>query len=1425
MTSYDQSHRLRLRISAPSTLSAALVACCILVPVAARIVSAQSTTAGDDLRVYGEMFRKYDQLYGVALQNLDDELRVLRSNGATPGELQQAYERFRKISLNLDERYKQPVVEKMLQEANRRVAKHGTITEGPIDPRRPVGPSTPIESTSGTKAGDENYRPWGADTDAGGGSRAVDHIERVASEMGLTADDGNRLFSRTPSYSTSDNERLQMTIHKSGALDRVGSNAWQTQIEVDALQPETAVHVNMREGQVCREYVAARDHQTKAIPGLQARGSDLLPRSGQGVNLAGATKLQGMVKGTLKSLDVAELSDEALAKLIEKHGIGESPKKLKNVLKVLKTGMALTPDAAGITVENIGKFQALCGEIIDESLQVTKAKADFELDEKIAERNRLEASGDKAEREKAQKIREEIVDSRKRMQEVERATTRSEIDDLQQKRDAIAAPADEGKPTVAGDPDTDAAKRQKIAAIDNEIEVRRAKEAMRDLYADVERRKTVRGATVVADLDEPQIRRPQNQPKFRSAGDLTEVPPTQRESLLTHPAVSRGLLIGGGVVATYHGLKEEYYEAEQRLRQKLKGTPDENRRLTFDEVMGEISYTRSAMRTALSLTGIEGAWMAGQKAKYEWVKGTNDYIADEVERYRRAGYDDLPLGATLTIMMKATIRQTTMTAYEGTKGVPLIGDLVGFPENLYVVTESTVGILYDRWKRDQILSFNAERAIKDARRAAVTVRKLLRDMENLIAAAGKQTEALEALRKQSLEAERQKEALRDQFRLDLQSLETLTAEIGEESLATVAPPDTAQIGKLLNEIATFLRESQEFVLKCDRLERSLETGQIDCSTIRERDRDLDAELVTLGYHRDNINSAYAELQKTMQSLGPAADARKLLLRLRETTVSAGRISENLTQTAGAVKQLTENLRTLRANLDLVRERVMDIHEKFSPRAAPGEDAAEWDSFLRRADDARIDIEAGKYAGAIEERLTATAAHLGLISRTELPQLPVALEARRIGGDLTADLENVQRLLADVAKGYDNAKDKLDGLRQLCPAPKPVFKLAAKTGEDMKVSLELSGPDPAAKAKRMYVWEFGDEAREASPTASRTHLYQKPGEYTVAVRVFEESDTFSAEIGTATVNVKIAEMPATPTPPTAGVKGPVVFTVSPVVKLDGEADIGDPQGNNWDPFLQNKPVGAYTNYSATKLRHVPGSDKIEAEVCERISVKVRKSPFGNRYELEAKGTARGQIDPRTGNFRIPLRSIAWTQKYPNPNIAFPPTAPPPPVTPEQQAEMESVVLGVLGGPPGRLGWSGEMTGTVDWQSFGGGQGRIELNHIFRGNWKFQAGYPYQMEWPNTLPRPPGNYLIVRFFPTTEASQRTFLGRSRSGSVGTQRVTAKEVGDEAMFYRDRLVLVRFGRWHLDLGPGNTNPPEQIQPFVEQLQQFVRDNGLDR
>jgi hypothetical protein len=1430
MTPVSHIHRATQLPVASAARRVTLLAALCLLSMVPRVAMAQGVGfAGEDPTKYGEMYRTYERLYGDALAEFDSEIKQLRSQGKNDAELGAAYERFRQKSIDLDRRYKQPVIEKLFDAANLRTSEFNTRTATSADPSgatrgskaRP-GPSDPITPSKGTRPGDPGYRPWGADTDAQGGSRVVDQIPDVAREMGLTTSDADTLFAREPGYTTTDNNVLETTIHKSGRLDRVGSAAWQAKIEVDATRPETALHVDMQPGPM-QDYVAVRDHESKARKGLDVPARNLLPGADEGFNLNAAVKLQGLVKGTLKSLDTAQLPDETLARLMREQGIeGNSATKLRSVLQSLKGGAAIVPESVGLSADNVDRFQNVCRALIDESARVTKERADAVLQEKLAQRDALEAAQDP---EKAREIRREIVDARKRMEESERRKTRDAIVDLQKKLEGATTADKSGVPN-APDKAADSKRRQLLDQTDREITTRRNRQAIRDLYADVERRQAVDGDSVVRDLERRRGMPPATSTPRESGRPLApEVPPTARGGLLTHPAVNRGLFVGGTLLATYSAFKEEYHEAEKRLIDRQKSLPDADRPPTRSEVLREMSFGRTGVRTALNLSGVEGAWMAGQALKYEWVQGTNDYIDAEIERRTRIQRalgqpeDDISFAKSAEIALKASIRQVTRATYEGAKGVPLLGDVVAMPENLFLVLDSSFGVIYDSAKRDRILATNTGDQAEDSAHIALQAERLVGEMRGLVAVALRQIETHNTLRRSSAQAESQVERVRDLFRADVQSLEVLLPQLGSAEKAPPPLPGSAEIQFWLDEIATTIRAANDLSTSCDRLEAALSGGRIECATVREQNPDLQGQLNIVQIRHESLREKDASWQQLLATLGPAAEARQLEIRLTALRSDAERLSRSLADAGRLTASVGEHLRGLREQLDSRRLRVRTLHGKYADRATPGA-RSEWDRILREANDLEIPAVPNEETSAASELLARAATHADLLARAEPPQLPAPLQPRRIDGQLSGDLERAEQPLRDLEAAVTRAVDKLDGLHQLCPV-RSVFSLVADADKSPTIRFQVLGDSPATGGQLAYVWTFGDDSGPLHTTsATQSHTYSRAGEYQVAVRIVEESPNFSAERGEATASIQVAA-PTTPPEPTPHAPGQVVLSVTPNVVLAGE--VGRQKEDVDYLLLKNHPPGAYYGMHSLRIFHSLGTAEVEAEC--HFGIRMKLIPGGavviglETYDLDIKAAGRGPIDPQTGQFRIALDDATWSERYPKIDGLLRR------FTPEDRAAMQGVVLRALGGTPGQLGWSGEISGTMDWKSFKGGSGRFHLNRVFQGTWELPpAVAPYWVDWPTTVTKLGTGPAWLRFYPSEDVAHRQYLWRSRSGPMGGPKRILTDMGSEAALVPGRAALVRFGRWDMEQWWGVPNDPTRVREVLQAVQAFLEQEQIE-
>ena len=203
------------------------------------------------------------------------------------------------------------------------------------------GPSSgKLKATAGTKFGEVGHRGMYGDLDMGGGSNTANKVENVLQDMGLYDPKyKNRSFLEVDSKAGTLEIKgdFELTINKEGMKPRPGTEFHQIKTEVDARNPETYVSESMKtrsEGklvkqQVGADYVEIQDHRKKASKGLVLDGDGLVKNP---------KKMQGMAKGTNKTLEMGQVKDETLEKILRQNGIKESPVEFKRKLQGIKEG-------------------------------------------------------------------------------------------------------------------------------------------------------------------------------------------------------------------------------------------------------------------------------------------------------------------------------------------------------------------------------------------------------------------------------------------------------------------------------------------------------------------------------------------------------------------------------------------------------------------------------------------------------------------------------------------------------------------------------------------------------------------------------------------------------------------------------------------------------------------------------------------------------------------------------------------------------------------------------------------------------------------------------------------------------------------------------------------------------------------------------
>lgn len=293
------------------------------------------------------------------------------------------------------------VQEAIVVEANRRAVGKADVSKG-------------IHTTSGTDAAGPKGRGMAGDIDYGAGARTAEKVQGVLDDMGIKAS------VKTTASTVEIGDGLNIAINKEGALGRPGTGAHETQVRVNAGNKETYVSESMHADdvknkswkQAGRDYVQVQDHKKKALEGLMTDPAKLDPKS---------PKAQEMVKGTLKTMD--HLSNDDLARVMAKNDIPGDPDSFRKRMADLKEGRA------HFAPEEAGKLQRASRDVFDKAELKTRVRAEREIAVEKSSVRKLEAAG---RAEEALALREELVDTRKKMDETRRAnaerTARAEPD-------------------------------------------------------------------------------------------------------------------------------------------------------------------------------------------------------------------------------------------------------------------------------------------------------------------------------------------------------------------------------------------------------------------------------------------------------------------------------------------------------------------------------------------------------------------------------------------------------------------------------------------------------------------------------------------------------------------------------------------------------------------------------------------------------------------------------------------------------------------------------------------------------------------------------------------------------------------------------------------------------------------------------------
>jgi predicted RNA-binding Zn-ribbon protein involved in translation (DUF1610 family) len=392
----------------------------------------QLPVAAEDLSQYGQEWEGIKQELNDARRAHDAKMQEIKKNNP-PGQQRDALletenANFRAKNQDLGAR-RDKIHQKVIEEVNKRAA--GGQTDA----------SAEMKATKGTKPGDKGFRGTdGGDLDTGSGSRTADKVQDVLDDMGI------KVKGQTRGGTVEFGDDFNLTVNKEGRMGRPGSAAHQTQVGVDARNPETFVSEGMGKDQVGRKAVEVQDNIKKARGAYDAPPQEVA---------SNPEMQQKMAKSTKKIMDTQTLSDTEIGDALKQSGSKETVQEFKDRMERIKEGRAKPGD---MTPENVESTQKACKKIAENASNKSTTQAQQDMRTQEQKIRDLEAKGDPVSKKQAQQMREELVDSRERINQTKKANTQP-VEDMPGETTAKKGPGrtfdKDGKPIESKPTDAD----------------------------------------------------------------------------------------------------------------------------------------------------------------------------------------------------------------------------------------------------------------------------------------------------------------------------------------------------------------------------------------------------------------------------------------------------------------------------------------------------------------------------------------------------------------------------------------------------------------------------------------------------------------------------------------------------------------------------------------------------------------------------------------------------------------------------------------------------------------------------------------------------------------------------------------------------------------------------------------------------------
>lgn len=800
---------------------------------------------------------------------------------------------------------------------------------------------------------------------------------------------------------------------------------------------------------------------------------------------------------------------------------------------------------------------------------------------------------------------------------------------------------------------------------------------------------------------------------------------------------------------------------------------------------------------------------------YETGEGMREFIRREVATLESQGYDVSNPRWHEIIRRKAIVRATLRATYEGAKFLPRLGQIIQGFEDTYNLTEASVGLVYDTWKSQQTTEMNRFQQEGQLEKALIQVRESRKRLRAQMDSAAKSVSFASQLQSMIPELESDILALRQHIGEKSDLLRQLTS---SEATPTTSPFNEDSLANLGPRMAKVSQLAQAFTRDCEKTIQRVKAGKTprmelseEYGGLRRRLMDIDAEYIQILLVLDNTHDF-------IRAIAEPQEIQKVYQSLQQDYAQALSLAATAEDLAGKLERYRGLYRDVLRCFKEERQRVLDACYYFATRPVGDENLQVVLSNIRgeligysipeyQLDDAGSQVFDLKHEAAWLQKMVAQP----MTPPTIKPQLTAAEQAR--AEKLEARLRELDRPAQLMTAAVEEARDRFKTLRELFEIESPAFTVAVRMVNDTLMEFSVEGVRVPRGAKLIYVWELGDGTTGETLESQRRHNYGKPGKYEVRVRVFRRLTNLSDDLGVAstTVTIKSGSATTSSSPPA----GPATsrLAVTPQITIAGA--LVPPEGG---VILGKLKPGQYLADGMLQIQLSPDCSEVTYDFNISLEVKLSdqhyKGPEGLRgfvppfWRLSVVGHGRGKIDPKSNRFQGSTEDTKWSES----------------VSGVDRDGGRAEGRQLLGVDPDRLPWSGRVEGNVDWTTFRGGQGQLEINQLVQGTWKQDSGKPYVVTLPADIEYN-GRQPTLRLFPNEVSCQKSYDDLSR-GPFGGYRKPLPDVGDRAIWTQNKGILAQFGRWQLTMQgyPFMQGPPERFLPIMKKVEQFISSSGWE-